>query len=101
LQGLQPGEASPFVRSLPSGDFLTTARLMATMDHIITVDTAAAHLAGAIGHPSVHVLVPYNSDWRWWRGPAWYPTLSFYRQREPGDWVVPFAMLREMLRRSL
>jgi hypothetical protein len=101
LQSLQPGEVSPFVRPLPPGDFLSTARLMATMDHIVTVDTAAAHLAGAIGHPSVHLLVPYKSDWRWWRSSAWYPLMNVYRQREPGDWVVLFAMLREMLRRSL
>jgi hypothetical protein len=100
-QSLQPGDALPFARPLPPGDFLDTAQLMAKLDHIVTVDTAVAHLAGAMGHPSAHVLIPYNSDWRWWCSRAWYPTLNVYRQREPGDWVVPFNMIGKMLRRYL
>ena len=97
-QSLQPGMAQPFALPLPPGDFLDTAQLMAKLDHIVTVDTAVAHLAGAMGHPSAHVLIPYQSDWRWWCSRAWYPTLNIYRQREPGDWAVPFAMISKAIR---
>jgi hypothetical protein len=93
LHSLQPGHVSPFVLPLPPGDFLDTAKVIETMDHVVTVDTAVAHLAGAMGHPSAHVLIPYCSDWRWNFGHAWYPTLNFYRQTKPGDWAEPFAML--------
>jgi len=98
-QSLQPGRVSSAVCPLPPGDFLDTAHLIAQMDHVVTVDTAVAHLAGAMGHPSAHVLIPYLSDWRWHCGSAWYPTLQFYRQKKPGDWAEQFAMLSANLRR--
>jgi ADP-heptose:LPS heptosyltransferase len=67
------------------------------MDHIVSVDTAAIHLAGAMGHPSAHLLVPYLSDWRWHRTELWYPQLKTYRQTEASDWSAPFAQLNEAL----
>jgi hypothetical protein len=100
LQSLQPGPCSSTVLPLPPGDFLDTALMIARMDHIITVDTAVAHLAGAMGHPSTHVLIPYCSDWRWHFGNAWYPTLKLYRQPKAGDWAEPLAMLNGALRWS-
>ena len=59
------------------------------MDAIVTVDTAAAHLAGAMGHPSVHLVLPFLSDWRWHHTELWYPTIKTYRQRPPDDWTAP------------
>jgi hypothetical protein len=101
LQSLQPsGRASSFVLPLPSGDFLDTAHIIEQVDHVVSVDTAVAHLAGAMGHPSVHVLIPYNCDWRWNFGHAWYPTVNFYRQKKPGDWAEQFSMLCANLRRQ-
>ena len=67
-------------------------RLAATveqLDLVITVDTLAAHLAGALGVPC-WLLLQHRADWRWMSGRTdspWYPTLQLYRQRAPGDWA--------------
>ncbi len=69
-------------------DFSDTAALVQNLDLVIAVDTAMAHLAGAMGK-AVWVLVPFVPDWRWMleRGDtAWYPTMRLFRQRSIGDW---------------
>lgn len=65
-------------------DFEDCAKLMATMDMIISVDTAALHLAGAIGHPCVFGLLSHWASWRWVAN--WYPNVKLVRQQTPGDW---------------
>ncbi|HXI43852.1 MAG TPA: hypothetical protein VNH83_27975 [Bryobacteraceae bacterium] len=77
-------------------DLVETAVFMSRLDHIVTVDSAPAHLAGAIGHPSVHLLLPYVSDWRWYNAKAWYPNVKTYWQDRPGDWASVFAKLTIM-----
>jgi ADP-heptose:LPS heptosyltransferase len=70
------------------GNFSDTAAIIAGLDLIITVDTAVAHLAGAMGKP-VWVLVSEPADWRWLRhreDSPWYPTLRIFRQPRPGAW---------------
>jgi len=80
-------------------DFADVADLIANMDHIVTVDTGAAHLAGAMGHPSQHLVVPWNTDWRWHRVHRWYPTINLYRQPLPGnDWSEPFEKISHVIR---
>jgi tetratricopeptide (TPR) repeat protein len=69
-------------------DFADTAALMSELDLIITVDTATAHLAGALGRP-VWVLLPLLPDWRWGlkgNQTRWYPTMRLFRQESAGDW---------------
>lgn len=69
-------------------DFAETAAVIANLDLVITVDTAVAHLAGAIGAP-VWVLLPYAADWRWLQDrddSPWYPTMHLFRQQRRGDW---------------
>jgi ADP-heptose:LPS heptosyltransferase len=64
------------------------AATMMNLDLIITVDTMAAHLAGALGLP-VWILLPFRADWRWMlerRDTPWYPTARLFRQTAPGDW---------------
>jgi hypothetical protein len=79
-------------------DFAETAQLMSELKHIVTVDTAAVHLAGAIGHPSVHLLLPhYAMDWRWHNAKAWYPNINIYRQTIAGDWSGPLQRVKEKL----
>jgi tetratricopeptide (TPR) repeat protein len=76
-------DATPFL-----GDFADTAALMAELDLMICVDTAAAHLAGAMGKP-VWLLLPFDPDWRWLLGredSPWYPTMRLFRQQEPRNW---------------
>lgn len=84
---------------LQSRDFKDTADLIMTMDCIVTVDTAAAHLAGAMGHPNTHLLLPYCRDWRWWHKDVWYPTINIYLQDDIDVWSVPFARLNSVLRK--
>lgn len=100
LHALQPGPVADHrVESLRAGaDFADVADRIAAMDHIVSVDTAAIHLAGAMGHPSAHLLLPYLSDWRWHRTELWYPTLKTYRQPSADDdWSAPFARLNKVL----
>jgi tetratricopeptide (TPR) repeat protein len=69
-------------------DFSDTAALVARLDLVISVDTSAAHLAGALGKP-VWILLSCTPDWRWLLGRGttpWYPTAHLYRQAAPGDW---------------
>jgi tetratricopeptide (TPR) repeat protein len=69
-------------------DFSDTAAALALCDLIITVDTAVAHLAGAMGRP-VWVLVPFAPDWRWMlqgETTPWYPTARLFRQTSLGEW---------------
>jgi hypothetical protein len=97
LHSLQPGATNDQVQALPDGDFADLQQRIAEMDHVVTVDTACAHLAGAMGHPSAHLLLPHLMDWRWWHAKNWYPTLQTYRQTTAQNWSAPFARLNETL----
>ena len=69
-------------------DFNDTAAVLALCDLLITVDTAPAHLAGAMGRP-VWVLVPFAPDWRWMldgETTPWYPSARVFRQSALADW---------------
>jgi hypothetical protein len=69
-------------------DFADTAALVANLDLVISVDTAVAHLAAALGKP-VWLLDRFDPDWRWLLGrrdSPWYPSMRLYRQPKPGDW---------------
>lgn len=78
-------------------DFAETADCLMAMDHIVTVDTAVAHLAGALGHPSLHILLPHVAYWPWYQAAAWYGTANVYRQEKPGEWEPLFARINERL----
>jgi tetratricopeptide (TPR) repeat protein len=81
-------------------DFADAAALVDQMDLVISVDTAIAHLAGALGKP-VWILLPYNADWRWLlerSDSPWYPSARLYRQPKPGDWASVLAAVRDDLR---
>lgn len=70
-------------------DFWDTAEAIAGLAGVISVDTAVAHLAGAMGKP-VLLLDRYDNCWRWLHGredTPWYPTMRILRQRRPGDWA--------------
>lgn len=78
-----------------SMDVAATARLLMTCDHVVTVDTMIAHLAGALGRP-ISVLLRADADWRWMRerdDSPWYAATRLYRQPVPGDWATPVARL--------
>jgi len=72
-------------------DFVDYAALVANLDLVISVDTAVAHLAGALGRPA-WVLLPFIPDWRWINGrddTPWYPRTRAFRQGASGEWDVP------------
>jgi Glycosyltransferase family 9 (heptosyltransferase) len=83
---------APFPGTIPLGPLLSTfadtAFALSGMDLVITVDTALAHLAGAMGVPTL-LLVTNIPDWRWLMDrddSPWYPRTRLYRQPRPGDW---------------
>jgi hypothetical protein len=70
-------------------DFAQTAALVREMDMVITVDTAVAHLAGAL-HMNTWVMLPHAADWRWMQDredSPWYPSLRLFRQKNRGHWA--------------
>jgi tetratricopeptide (TPR) repeat protein len=74
-------------------DFALSAGLLAHLSGVVCVDTAVAHLAGALGVAAA-VLLPYAPDWRWLAGrddTPWYASMRLFRQEIPGDWSVPIG----------
>jgi tetratricopeptide (TPR) repeat protein len=70
-------------------DFADTAALIMQMDLVITIDTAVAHLAGALGRP-VWIMLLRGADWRWLRhrtDSPWYPTARLFRRGAEADWA--------------
>ena len=111
---LQIGEAAAQTRSPPPGlrlydrtgeidDFADTAALIEALDLVISVDTAVAHLAGALGKP-VWLLNRFDTDWRWLlerEDSPWYPTMRIFRQPAAGDWgAVIDRVADELARRA-
>lgn len=82
-------------------DFADAAALVAQLDVVIAVDTAMAHLAGALGKPCWLLLPRYQTDWRWLDDRAdspWYPgVMRLFRQQTNGDWApVIEALVAEL-----
>jgi hypothetical protein len=70
-------------------DFAETAAVIANLDLVISVDTAVAHLAGAMGKPCWLLLPDYRCDWRWMKerdDTPWYPGMRLFRQPSDGGW---------------
>jgi len=80
-------------------EFADTAGAVAALDLMITVDTAVAHLAGALGKP-VWLLLPWVTDWRWMlvrEDCSWYPTMRLFRQSKGEDWTDVIARVAKEL----
>jgi hypothetical protein len=83
------------------GAFLETAAVIKNLDLVIAVDTAVAHLAGALGK-SVWLALQFTPDWRWrldGETTPWYPRHRLFRQKTFDDWEPVFAELAQNLRR--
>ena len=108
---LQVPERNGTAEELPEGlcpkdhtallhDFSETAALMSQLDLVITIDSAVAHLAGALGRPA-WLLLPYSPDWRWMLerdDSPWYPTMRLFRQPAPGAWKAVFEEVLSALK---
>jgi tetratricopeptide (TPR) repeat protein len=84
LAGVKIADLSPWLT-----DFAETAAAVCRLDLVISVDTAVAHLAGALGRPT-WLLLQYPPEWRWLlerEDSPWYPTTRLFRQRKEGDWL--------------
>lgn len=80
-------------------DFADTAALVAQLDLVVCIDTAIAHVAGALGRPAF-VLLPYTPDWRWLgqrEDCPWYPSVRLVRQPKPRDWRSVMQKVRNTL----
>lgn len=103
LRSLPRDELSGLVRAAgrrpvdltePVGDFADLAAVIAGLDLVITVDTAVAHLAGALGKPCWVLLRWAQPDWRWLQGRAdspWYDSVRLFRQTPQGGWPAVLA----------
>lgn len=84
-------------------DFADTAALITQLDLVITVDTAVAHLAGALGKPCWVLLPEYKTDWRWLterEDTDWYPgVMRLFKQPTMGDWDSVIDRVRDELER--
>ena len=109
---LQNGEPARQIAQIPSQlqpihlidagnqDLAGIAALIATLDLVLTTDTAIAHLAGALGKP-LWLLLPWQSDWRWMQEipiTPWYPTAHLWRQSSPQNWPELIHRLANSLR---
>jgi hypothetical protein len=102
---LQRGPWASEAPSIPAiqwgaDDVIETAARMLALDLIISVDTMAAHLAGALARP-VWLLLQRDCDWRWPREGAntvWYPTMRLFHQSKPGDWTSAIEHLHTALK---
>jgi tetratricopeptide (TPR) repeat protein len=112
---LQVGEATRQIAELSSifpiidvcskySDFIDTATFLVGLDLVITVDTAIAHLAGALGIP-VWILLPHSrTDWRWLKNridSPWYPSARLFHQPAPGDWNALAEHVSQELRKMI
>ena len=80
-------------------DFSDTAHVVSQLDLVICVDTAVAHLAGALNRPT-WLLLPYNADFRWLRDRTdshWYPSMHLFRQTSRNDWSSVLVQLNTAL----
>jgi len=83
--------------------FADTASSILSCHAVVTVDTAVAHLAGALG-ARTYLLVPKVAEWRWGRHgetTPWYPSMTLVRQTVAGDWSAPFQRVRALLEQEL
>ena len=81
-------------------DFADTAAIVANLDLVITVDTAMAHLVGAMGKP-VWIPSRFDACWRWLQNrPSnpWYPTARVFGQTEPGNWTSVIQQVADLLK---
>lgn len=89
-------DLAPMIR-----DWSDTAALVDELDLLVSVDTAPAHLAGAMGKP-VALMIPEASCWRWFDHSTtttpWYPSMTLFRQQRQGDWGPVIKAVREFIR---
>nr|WP_320145308.1 tetratricopeptide repeat protein [uncultured Anaeromusa sp.] len=107
---LQVGERANDIKKLPVPaeitdvslqlkDFATTAAVIANLELVLTIDSAVAHLAGAMGKKT-WLMLPFNPDWRWLlerEDSPWYLSMRLFRQQRIGDWAEVVINVKKAL----
>ncbi len=99
--GRQAKEQGSELGHVVTAGIVEEAGMMRSLDLMISVDTLAVHLAGALGIPT-WTLLPAEADWRWMDGreeSPWYPTMRLFRQRRDGGWAPVIARVASELAR--
>lgn len=84
-------------------DFSDTAAIIESLDLVISIDTAVAHLTGALGKP-IWTILPFSPDWRWMLNrddTPWYPTMRLFRQPSLADWEPVMSKVKGELLKLL
>lgn len=95
-----PGAISLAPEATGARDFHDTAAIIAGLDLVVSVDTAVAHLTGALGKPLWVLMYEPAADWRWLQDrddSPWYASATVLRQRTPGDWDELIDRVRRRL----
>lgn len=100
LRSLAPDALDLDPATTGADDFADTAAILDGLDLVISVDTAVAHLAGAMGKACWVLLPAQETDWRWLRertDSPWYPSLTLFRQRPGESWEEVIARIATVL----
>ncbi len=105
-EAMHPPAGQPLINlAADTYNFADTAAIVSQLDLVISVDTAVAHLAGALNKPCWVMLACFPTDWRWMHGRAdspWYPhTLLLFRQVKPGEWSFVVEQVAEELKQFI
>lgn len=101
--GKRPIYSLPNDLDQSSGAFMDTAAILNHLDWVVTSDTSMAHLAGALGRPTMLIL-GFTPDWRWLLDrddSPWYPSMKLFRQREIGVWGPTVHAVRDTIGRAI
>jgi hypothetical protein len=97
-----PGAVSLHPEDSGARDFQETAEIIMGLDRVVTIDTSVAHLAGALGKPTLVLLHHHCADWRWRPDPqgraAWYPSVEMLRRPAVGEWESVVGEVERRLR---
>jgi len=99
VSSLQIGPPALNLNNPDISTFQKTAKVIQSMECVVTIDTSIAHLAGAIGKKT-YLMLPFRADWRWGTDrshPVWYENMTIFRQHARGKWEMAFERLYNLL----
>ena len=92
--------AESLIVDIPVRNWADTATIISNLDLVVSIDSAVAHLSGALGKPT-WVPLQFTQEWRWWNVPTglpWYSKMEMFVQPSPGDWKAPLSAIAARIR---